>query len=451
MISIEVLNALQAQLPKLEWITSRVHIKRLSRDFYWFSPLLVPQLMDKQADLVVRPRDEAELTALVSACVSLAIPMTVRGGGTGNYGQAVPLAGGVVIDMTSCTALEWLCEGLVRVQAGMKIGELEERVRERCWELRCMPSTYRAASIGGLFAGGFGGIGSINYGPISAPGTVQCIRILTIEDRPQVLELRGEDLLVYHHTYGTNGILLDLELALAPARNWDEYLFDFDNIEAAYGFCRAMLDSTGIEKRELSLYDSRAASYFRDIPFSLLDGHFLVMALVAPHNRQSLVQLRAEYGGKQLWTQTFAEAKASGLTLMEHCWNHSTLQALKHDKGFTNLQTNYDSDRVLEQLAELKAQVADEVLIHLEFIRLANSQVLVTGLPLVRYSTDTRLAELMALHESLGIKINNSHTYMLEDGKHGGALSPAILASKAANDPHSLLNPGKIRPLEGCQ
>ena len=53
----------------------------------------------------------------------------------------------------------------------------------------------------------------------------------------------------------------------------------------------------------------------------------------------------------------------------------------------------------------------------------------------------------MALHESLGIKINNSHTFMLEDGKHGGSLSPAILASKAANDPHSLLNPGKMRSL----
>jgi len=46
-------------------------------------------------------------------------------------------------------------------------------------------------------------------------------------------------------------------------------------------------------------------------------------------------------------------------------------------------------------------------------------------------------------------EINNSHTFMLEDGKHGGTLSPAILASKAANDPHSLLNPGKMRSLPG--
>lgn len=449
MVSTEALNALQQQLPELDWITSKVHIKRLSRDFYWFSPMLVPQLADKLADLVVKPHNEAELATLVSRCVEFGIPMTVRGGGTGNYGQAVPLEGGVVIDMTACAELQWLGDGLVQVQAGMKIAELEQRVRERRWELRCMPSTYRAASIGGLFAGGFGGIGSINYGPISTPGTVQAIRILTIEATPRVLELRGDELLTYHHTYGTNGILLDLELALAPARDWDEYLFDFTSIEAAYGFCRTLLDAAGIEKRELSLYDSQAASYFRDIPFSQPAGHFLVMALVAPHSRQPLTQLLAQHGGAQLWTQTFADAQASGLTLMEHCWNHATLQALKHDKGFTNLQTNYAADRVLEQLAELKAVVGDEVLTHLEFIRLGNLQPLITGLPLVRYSSDARLDEIMALHESLGIKINNSHTFMLEDGKHGGSLSPAILASKAANDPHSLLNPGKIRSLQG--
>ncbi|WP_303699462.1 hypothetical protein [Pseudomonas aeruginosa] len=220
------------------------------------------------------------------------------------------------------------------------------------------------------------------------------------------------------------------------------------SIEAAYAFSRELLDCISIEKRELSLYDSQAASYFREIPFQLPDGHFLVMTIAAPHSRLPLAQLRERHAGEQLWTQTFAQAQASGLTLMEHCWNHSTLQALKHDKRLTNLQTNYDANRVLEQLAELRALVGDEVLVHLEFIRLANGLPLITGLPLVRHSSDERLETLMRLHESLGIKVNNSHVYTLEDGKHGGSLSPAILASKAANDPLHLLNPGKIRSLD---
>jgi hypothetical protein len=32
-----------------------------------------------------------------------------------------------------------------------------------------MPSTFRLASLGGLYCGGFGGIGSINYGPWLPP------------------------------------------------------------------------------------------------------------------------------------------------------------------------------------------------------------------------------------------------------------------------------------------
>ena len=439
---------LRDALPDLEWITSPVHIRRLSRDFFWFSPILSNQLASKKADIVVRPRNEAELTALVKQCVSARIPMTVRGGGTGNYGQAVPLEGGVLIDMTAYSGFEWLAPGLVRVQAGMKIADLEAAVRKQGWELRCMPSTYKTASIAGLFAGGFGGIGSINYGPISAHGTVQAIRLLTAEPEPQVLELRGEDLLTCHHTYGTNGIIIDMELALAPARQWDEYLFDFATLESAYSFCREMVDACGIEKRELSMYDSATAAFFKEIPFSLEAGHTLVMTLVPPHSRQPLTQLIARHSGTLLWNQTAEQALTSGLTLMEHCWNHTTLQALKHDKSITNLQANYDSSRVLEQLATLKAELGDELLMHIEFIRLANSKLFVTGLPLVRYRNETRLREVMDIHEKNGVQINDSHVYTLEDGKHNGSLSDAIINSIRARDPFRLLNAGKVRTLD---
>jgi FAD/FMN-containing dehydrogenase len=84
-------------------------------------------------------------------------------------------------------------------------------------EMRCMPSTYRSATLGGLFGGGFGGIGSINYGPLGAPGNVLGIKAITIEEEPQMVELRGPEAMRMHHLWGTNGLVLELELALAPA------------------------------------------------------------------------------------------------------------------------------------------------------------------------------------------------------------------------------------------
>ena len=47
----ETLTEVKNTLPDMEWITSPVHVKRLSKDFYWFSPLLVEQLADKKADM----------------------------------------------------------------------------------------------------------------------------------------------------------------------------------------------------------------------------------------------------------------------------------------------------------------------------------------------------------------------------------------------------------------
>lgn len=47
-----------------------------------------------------------------------------------------------------------------------------------------MPSTYRLASTGGLYGGGFGGIGSINYGPLAAPGNVLSVKVMTVEPVP---------------------------------------------------------------------------------------------------------------------------------------------------------------------------------------------------------------------------------------------------------------------------
>ena len=150
--------AIQQALPALEWTLQPAKIKRLSRDFHWFSPLLTEQLAGKQADAVVRPRDEEELRQLVCACAQHQLPLTLRGSATGNYGQLVPLEGGLLVDMTGLNQIVALGNGTVRAQAGIRLADIETAARQTGWELRCMPSTYRLASLGGLYGGGFGGI-----------------------------------------------------------------------------------------------------------------------------------------------------------------------------------------------------------------------------------------------------------------------------------------------------
>ena len=91
MTVVETLDSLRADLAGIEIIEEPNQVEKLSKDYYYFSPVLVDQLSDKVADLVVRPVSEAEVLQVAKACVKAKVPLTVRGAGTGNYGQCIPL------------------------------------------------------------------------------------------------------------------------------------------------------------------------------------------------------------------------------------------------------------------------------------------------------------------------------------------------------------------------
>src|SRR5271170_975974 len=87
-------------------ITHPQTVEQLSRDFYWYSPVLRKQLDGKVGDLVVQPLNAKEIQDVLRYCYAHDLPVTVRGAGTGNYGQAVPLHGGVVLDLVGMDRIE---------------------------------------------------------------------------------------------------------------------------------------------------------------------------------------------------------------------------------------------------------------------------------------------------------------------------------------------------------
>src|SRR5579863_2713739 len=87
-------------------LTDPLVVEQLSRDFYWYSPVLRKQLDGKSGDAVVQPKSTEEVLAVLRYCYAHDIPVTTRGAGTGNYGQAVPLKGGVVLDLAKMDQIE---------------------------------------------------------------------------------------------------------------------------------------------------------------------------------------------------------------------------------------------------------------------------------------------------------------------------------------------------------
>ena len=435
--------------PALEGITcleAPLDITRLSRDFYWFSPILKEKLDGKLADLIVQPATQDEVVRVVAACARAGVPITPRGLGTGNYGQAVPLRGGVVLDLSRLKQVLWTRPGAVRAEAGARMSEVDIEARKIGWEQRMLPSTFRGSTIGGFYCGGGVGIGSNNYGMLKEPGNVLGVKALSMEPEPRMVEYRGREAIDLHHAYGVNGIILEVEVALAPALQWIEFIVSFGDFNAAAAFAQTLGESDGIAKKGISAHQWPLPKSYRPLKDVLREGEAVVMTLVAEHSEEALRELARAAGGEVVYANDSRVPGAKKITLQEFMWNHATLHALRAGESVTYLQLGYPQGRNLELVQRIHEVFGDEIVQHLEFIRV-KGQMTCSGLPIVRWTDEPRLREVMGKLEEEGVYIADPHTWMVEDGGKK-SINPRHIDIKLAMDPAGLLNPGKLRAWE---
>ena len=435
-------NIIASELSELDVIRDRTQVAKLSQDYYHFSPILQPLLAEKTADLVVRPSSEAEVIKVAQVCVKHNIPLTVRGAGTGNYGQCVPLNGGVILDLSQLNKIRWIKPGLACVEPGVKLAAFDKQAREQGWELRMVPSTYRTATIGGFIGGGSGGIGSINYGQLRDRGNLYGVRVVTMEPQPRVIELRGDDVQKVNHAYGTNGIITELEIPLAPAYPWSELIVSFDDFMTSARFGQALGDSDGIVKKLICICAWPIPSYFAAFKEMIPSGKHCALVIVAEPSLEPFQDLVQEFNG-EICHQKSAQEANKGTTVIEYTWNHTTLHARSSDPSLTYLQTLFPVDQALKFIEHCYHHFGEEVMLHLEFLR-SQGQTVAAGLQIVRFTTEERLNEIIRYHEDNGALIFNPHTYILEDGGMK-TINVEQLQFKQQVDPNGLLNPGKMR------
>ncbi|HEX9463136.1 MAG TPA: FAD-binding oxidoreductase [Alphaproteobacteria bacterium] len=436
--------ALKAALEGVPLLDDPALVRLKSRDFFWYSPILKAELRGKAADLVVMPRHESDVLRVARECVARRVPLTVRGGGTGNYGQMVPLAGGVLLDVSNMSRTLWLKDGVGRFEAGAKLIDIDIAGAASGWELRMHPSTRRTATVGGFVAGGSVGVGSIRYGQLREPGNVAALRVVTMEDEPRALELRGADIQGVLHAYGTNGIITEVEMPLSHAWPWVEAIAAFEDFMQAARFAQTLGESSGIVCKLDTLIAWPIPSYFKPLQGALPEGRHVVFAMIAPPSLESFRALVAAAGGTiTLERVTPAAGDTAEVPLYEYAWNHTTLQVLKVDKTVTYLQSIFTPGQNLAQVEHMFRTFGDEVMMHCEFQR-RPAGISCSALQVVRYTTAERLYEIIRYHEEHGVRISNPHTYILEDKGPKIADADHQLAFKRQADPYGLMNPGKM-------
>jgi FAD/FMN-containing dehydrogenase len=418
-------------------------VEQLSRDCYWYSPILRKKLDGKVGDLIVQPINVTEIQAILRYCQAQNISVTARGAGTGNYGQAVPLRGGVVLDLVRMDRIEQIrADGVAVCEPGVRLGILENEARKSGWELRCYPSTIIKATLGGFLGGGSGGVGSVAHGNLRDFQTVRALEAVTMEPEPRVVLHEGEAVHDILHAWGTNGIVTRIWLALAPAVEWSQCAIAFDQFAAAFDFSERIASDATWTKRLVTAFEWPIPSFFTPVKQYAPEGKALVFSLIASSQCADLEAAARRQGGDVTYSAAYLGLRARPL-LSDYTWNHTTLWAIRYDEAYTYLQCAFDPITVRDQMRRLKERFGDEILFHMEFWKSADERIIPGAIPLVYYTNEDRLNDMISFCREIGVFVANPHVNNVEGGGRYRADNVQLLA-KRRYDPKGLLNPGKM-------
>jgi FAD/FMN-containing dehydrogenase len=424
-------------------VTSPAVLDRLSHDFYWYSPILRPLLAGKTGDIAVQPVTIDEVLAVMRFASRHEIPVTVRGAGTGNYGQCVPLHGGIVLDLSLMDKLEGItADGVAVCQPGLRLGVLETEARKQGWELRMYPSTLVKASVGGFLAGGSGGIGSVAHGGLRDFDNVRGFEVVTMEEEPRVVMHEGPAIHEILHAWGTNGVLTRIWFALAPAVDWVQVTAAFDGYEQGFAFAESIAVDAAWVKRLVTVFEWPIPSFFTPVKKIIREGKTLVLIMIAKAQLDDLLKSATAAGGGITFSGAYDGPRTQPL-LSDYTWNHTTLWAMKANPAYTYLQCGFSAGDCREQFRLLRERYGDEILFHIEFMKNGEGAVIPGAIPVVRFTTEERLNDMIAYCRSIGVFVANPHVNYLEDGGRFRA-DNIQLRAKQRYDPRGLLNPGKM-------
>ncbi|HEV3120726.1 MAG TPA: FAD-binding oxidoreductase, partial [Isosphaeraceae bacterium] len=174
------LQALQAELRRS--LRGEVRFDRITRALY-ATDASVYQIVPLG---VVLPESEADVAATVDFCVRKGIPLTARGGGTSQAGQAI--GAGVILDCSKYLngVLEVNAqERWVRVQPGCVLDDLNFELKRHGLQFAPDISTSNRATIGGMVANNSSGARSVIYG--KTIDHVLELKVILADGRPEWL------------------------------------------------------------------------------------------------------------------------------------------------------------------------------------------------------------------------------------------------------------------------
>ena len=398
--------------------------EKASVDGAKMSPIITELLPLGLADIVAYPANAEQIAQVVGAAVRHGVGITPRGKGTGNYGQGIPLEGGLVLDLSKARAVVSVEEGLITAEAGTPMVALEQAARDSGQELWMYPSTAQS-SLGGFLSGGSGGTGSILHGA-NHQGFVAALDVVHASPDGELVHVEGEEAQGYVHNYGTAGIIARATVRLDPVHDWRGLYASFDDFDQVLSIIREVgrLEPT---PRLVSADLAEVANALPDDDAIPKDRASL-RAILDVSTVEAATALVESAGGR---VEDVREGPQASVKISTLSYNHPIEWLQKTSPG-TYFHLEVGGDALVDRIDEVHA-VFPGGMLHIEAQHLRPIGMLAA----VYESPEQVYAGIDALRE-LGVGVHSPHQWFVDFEVE------RTLALAATTDPQRLLNPGKL-------
>ena len=310
---VELAPALAAVLGADSIHTSDVQLDAYTADTYW--PAISARANGTplgRPDVVARPRTEDDVAAALRVAAAYNVPVVAWGGGSGTQGGAVPVHGGLVIDLRALDQIIEIdeCSMCVTAQAGVNGAELERALNARGLMLPHYPASSEWATVGGYVAARGSGVLSSRYGKIE--DLLVALRVVTptgdvIDTVPVPRHAVGPELTqLFVGSEGTLGVItrVTVKLIKLPAHRRFEAV-SLPTLEGGVAALRTVMQR-GLKPAVIRFYDAEAsAGSLSPVVGQPLEGPTALLMFegepeVADAEAEATLRIVGEHGGAPL-------------------------------------------------------------------------------------------------------------------------------------------------------
>ncbi|WP_433282156.1 FAD-binding oxidoreductase [Pseudonocardia xinjiangensis] len=403
-------------------------ITKVSSDWSRMSPVLQEKVPPGRylADVVVRPARPEHVPAVLKVAFEHDVPVTPRGAGTGNYGQATPFDGGILLDLRGLDSITVGDGGTVTAGAGARMTAIDRVARAAGRDIWIFPST-KSSTIGGFVGGGSAGTGTIERGTTS-DGYVVAATVAPMDGSGTMVTVRGDELTPFIHTYGVTGILVDVEVRTDPARDWAAVYAAFRSYADLVAVHRCLLDLPRLPR--LASADEPALVPTLPAPVALDPTRHSLRVIADASTVDELADRVRRGGGEVVAVLTdYTETdRLSGMSYNHPVW---FLQRAHPDRSFFHMETG--GTPLWDDPAAVRAVYPGPVHLHLELFGHGPGAMVVAGYR----GEDDVLAGIPRL-EALGVGVHSPHQWYVDRNVQ------IAIETARRTDPKGLLNPGKL-------